>query len=130
MRRHLIAASVIASFGAMLLALPVIRRLHLQDSVVCPFHALTGLPCPTCGYTRVFSLVQSGRLVAALHVQPFVLLIAGLSGVAAALACVSIWRKKSLALPRWLVSSIWISLAVSWVWNLYHSITPSGFLRF
>jgi hypothetical protein len=122
MRRHLIAASVIASFGAMLLAVPVIRRLHLQDSVVCPFHALTGFPCPTCGYTRVFALLQSGRLVAAIQLQPFVLLLAGLSGVAAVLAGVSIWRKKDLALPRPLVSGIWISLALSWVWNLYHGI--------
>jgi hypothetical protein len=90
--------------------------------VVCPFHALTGFPCPTCGYARVFSLVQSGRLVAAIQLQPFVLLIAGLSGVAAVLAGVSIWRKKDLALPRSLVSGIWISLALSWVWNLYHGI--------
>ncbi len=122
MGRCLLPTSIIASFGAMLLALPVIRWLHLQHLVGCPFRALTGIPCPTCGYSRAFDLVQAGHWSAALQFQPFVLAIVALSGVAAIWAAISIWKKQPLALPRSLVGGIWALLAMSWVWNLYHHL--------
>jgi hypothetical protein len=120
--RRLVAASVIASFAAMLLALPVIRWLHLQSMAVCPFHALTGLPCPTCGYSRDFDLVMNGEWLTALRFQPFVLIIVLLSAVAAANACVSLLRQRELSLPGFLVRSIWITLAMSWLWNLCYRL--------
>jgi len=120
--RHLIAASVIASFVAMLLAWPVIRWLHLQSVAVCPFRALTGLPCPTCGYSRDFCLVAQGELVTAIRFQPFVLMIVLLSAVAAAHAFACLFRKRDLNMPGILVRGLWITLALSWGWNLYYRI--------
>ncbi|MGA2245687.1 MAG: DUF2752 domain-containing protein [Verrucomicrobiota bacterium] len=120
--RQLLAASVVASFAAMVLALPVIQWLHLQSVAVCPFHALTGLPCPTCGYSRDFYLVAHGNLAAAITFQPFVLMIVLLSAVAAAHAALSLIRQSDLKMPGLLVRSIWITLALSWAWNLCHQI--------
>lgn len=39
--------------------------------VVCPFRAVTGLPCATCGLTRCVGLVLTGHPSAALCLNPF-----------------------------------------------------------
>ncbi len=36
----------------------------------CTFHALTGLPCPSCGTTRGFLALAHGDLLAALRMNP------------------------------------------------------------
>jgi hypothetical protein len=43
---------------------------------VCPFRALTGLPCPTCGSTRALMALASGDLARALAHQPLTVLVA------------------------------------------------------
>src|SRR5437867_1234411 len=48
--------------------------------LVCPFHALTGLPCPTCGTTRALAALCTGHLAAALAWNPL--------AAAAAVSCV------------------------------------------
>ena len=40
--------------------------------VVCPFRALTGVPCPTCYGTRAMLAATSGRWLAALRLNPLV----------------------------------------------------------
>ena len=45
----------------------------------CPFHALTGIPCPACGMTTAFAHVARGDVGAALRAQPL--------GAALALLC-------------------------------------------
>lgn len=119
---RIIAASIIASFGVMMLALPVIRWLRLQPFVGCPFHALTGLPCPTCGYTRVYDLMLAGDWMQAIRFQPFILIIVLLSAIAAIMAAISLVLRKELMVSSKLVQGIWGVLAVSWAWNLYHGI--------
>jgi len=39
---------------------------ELPGFVLCPFRALTGLPCPGCGMTRAFCALSSGRFDEAL----------------------------------------------------------------
>ncbi|MEZ5403947.1 MAG: DUF2752 domain-containing protein [Bryobacteraceae bacterium] len=41
----------------------------------CPFHALSGLPCPLCGITRAFVALSSGQWWEALTLHPFVFLV-------------------------------------------------------
>lgn len=38
----------------------------------CPFHAITGLPCLTCGGTRAISHLVDGEFGAALEMNPLV----------------------------------------------------------
>jgi hypothetical protein len=39
---------------------------------LCPFHHLTGLPCPGCGMSRAMAAFSQGDFVAALGLHPFV----------------------------------------------------------
>ncbi len=37
---------------------------------ICPFHNLSGLPCPGCGLTRAFVCLGHGQIGAAFHWHP------------------------------------------------------------
>lgn len=54
----------------------------------CPFRALTGLPCATCGMTRAFVRLAHGDLGGAVGASPFGALLAALAWLFAALAVV------------------------------------------
>ncbi|HVF42774.1 MAG TPA: DUF2752 domain-containing protein [Pyrinomonadaceae bacterium] len=43
---------------------------ELPGFVLCPFRALTGLPCPGCGMTRAFCALGHGDLSAAFGYNP------------------------------------------------------------
>ncbi|MCI0568065.1 MAG: DUF2752 domain-containing protein [Acidobacteria bacterium] len=56
----------------------------------CPFLALTGLPCPTCGGTRAFAALAGGNLWRALLLNPLVTVtVVGILAAAAG----SLWRR-------------------------------------
>ena len=58
----------------------------------------------------------------ALSFQPLLLAIVALMGVAAVFSAISLWRRTRLALPNRLLEAIWVTLAVSWFWNIYRGI--------
>lgn len=62
---------------------------------VCPFRALTGLPCLSCGWSHAFHFAVRGALGDALRASPF--------GAALALACAAHvgWTALRLAGLRW-----------------------------
>lgn len=51
------------------------RIAHLPS--ICPFHSLTGLPCPGCGLTRAFVCLGHGQFSQSLHWHPIGWLIYG-----------------------------------------------------
>jgi hypothetical protein len=53
-----------------LLAVRILPVSRLAPS--CPFHRMTGLPCPTCGGTRAAVLLSGGNVSAALSLNPLV----------------------------------------------------------
>lgn len=62
----------------------------------CEFHALTGLPCPTCGSFRTAQLLLRGNIADAWLMQPLITLLAGL-GLTYMLYA---WIVTGLRLPR------------------------------
>ena len=61
---------------------------HLPS--VCPFYALTGLPCPGCGLTRAFVCLGHGQVLSALHWHPLAVLLYA--------ACLLLWVRSGLGL--------------------------------
>lgn len=102
-----------------------LTRLGLPQ-VVCPFHALTGLPCLTCGATRALAALLRGDLATSLRTNPLV----GAGAAAAALyvpyaltaACFRLPRlrvrldRREQTGVRWLIGvvaiALWIYLIV------------------
>jgi glucan phosphoethanolaminetransferase (alkaline phosphatase superfamily) len=121
-RQLWLPASTIACFAVMVLALPLLRWLHLLSWIACPFHTITGLPCPTCGYSRVFFLTLAGHAAQAVRFQPFIFLIFGFCGVAALAAAWSFWQRREFDLPKRAIGVFWMILGVSWAWNLCHGL--------
>jgi hypothetical protein len=65
-RSAAIAAAVLAGLGLTAALVPTTEG----SPVICPFRALTGLPCPTCGMVRTAHLILRGRIVSAFAVNP------------------------------------------------------------
>ena len=70
-----IAGTGVAAIGVAVLLDPA----DIDDGpVLCPFRALTGLPCPGCGLTRSWVQLVHGDVAASLAAHPFGPLLMGL----------------------------------------------------
>ena len=96
-------------------------RLPNMPVFVCPFHAITGLPCLTCGGTRAFAALVSGDVVRSLRLNPLVAPALALSAVYVPYALLATHAR----LPRvrvalnardWTLIRIAVALVVSAVW--------------
>jgi hypothetical protein len=94
--------------------------------IPCLFHALTGIPCPSCGMTRAFLALSHGRFHEALDLHlasPCVYLAAW---VILVLSTLQLLRGRDLLTPTWhrlkdaLVPLTLILMALAWLLNLYH----------
>ena len=66
-RAALLAGALLIALGIVAAALPGIEN----GPVACPFRAVTGFPCPTCGLTRAAHSLMRGDFDGALAVNPF-----------------------------------------------------------
>jgi Protein of unknown function (DUF2752) len=80
------------------------------DAVLCPFRALTGVPCPLCGATRAF--VHAGHLDGRWLDYGAVWVVA-----AVALVVLGLARRR---VPAWTLAPV---LVVAWAWALAHAST-------
>ena len=88
----------------------------------CLFHAITGLPCPTCGATRAVLALCHLDLAGAAAMNPLAALGAAgfvLGGLAAGTAALTGRSLKAPALPaRALRGAALFAVAAYWVWLL------------
>jgi hypothetical protein len=97
---------------------------------LCPLHALTGLPCPTCGMTRAANALLRGDLVAALRWNPFVTLVLAGAGIYVVYAALVVMRPLprlrlemlSRAESRWGRISLFVFLALNWIYLIRHRV--------
>ncbi len=93
--------------------------------VVCPFRAVTGFPCPTCGFLRTAGLLLDGAVARAFAMNPLdaLTMVLGVPTVAALWIAnrTAGWTVKiSLSRPERLVawSLLAAAFAVNWVYVL------------
>ncbi len=81
-RLELVAAAVcVATLGAAALgAIAPAAHAVAAGPVTCPFHAVTGLPCPFCGLTHSLLALGAGDWRASLHLNPLGPLLLVLAG--------------------------------------------------
>lgn len=92
--------------------------------VICPFRALTGIACPTCGGTRALVAAAHGELGAALRLNPLVALAA--TGLMAWIPLSAAWfagRWPRPDLDRWIPALGGVAarigaalVAANWLW--------------
>ena len=95
---------------------------------LCPFHALTGVPCPTCGMTRGIRCLLHGDPITAFLFNPLGMLI--LLGMALYLLYVVIVITAKLPRLRWeklppnkasmLSLGCGLLIAVNWAYLIWH----------
>jgi hypothetical protein len=110
-----VAVGGVAAIGGAFLLSPE----HIEDGpVLCPFRALTGLPCPGCGLTRSWVYAAHGwwEQSFASHAFGVLLLVA-----VAALASVVVARRVRRASPPDLDTLVKhpVALGVGAVWLVY-----------
>lgn len=116
-------------WAALAVATLALRPLWLAAAPLlppCPFRALTGVPCATCGTTRAAVALLHGDLASALAANPG----AALAGVAflAGGMLAPLWlaaggRVPDLVspAPAWLRAAIVAAIAANWAWVIVGS---------
>jgi len=66
-RAAILAGALLLVLGIASAALPGME----EGPIICPFRAVTGLPCPTCGLTRAVHWLMRGDVGRALAINPF-----------------------------------------------------------
>jgi hypothetical protein len=76
---------------------PKTQETHRQLGLPpCSFYALSGVPCPSCGFTTSFSLIAHGDPVNALRANSVGALLATFGFLSVPWAIISAWRGKYL----------------------------------
>jgi len=93
----------------------------------CPFHALTGLPCPGCGATRAALALARGDVAQAFGWNPLVAAAFVLGGVACLLAPWWVAAGRPLpalapVLPRRARLALVAAVGVNWTWLVVRGV--------
>lgn len=118
-----------AATGFTIALLPYAQRLA-AFLPPCPFRAVTGIPCPTCGTTRALVALSRGQLAQALVNNPMFTLGLVLAGLAALVWTLNHGRGMRITQalaplqyrwPWWLRVGVALALVANWAWVLARS---------
>ncbi|MEI6322574.1 MAG: DUF2752 domain-containing protein [bacterium] len=97
-------------------------------TLICPFHVITGIPCPTCGITRAFSSLLHGDPRTAFLFNPLALIM--LLGIAIYLVYAEVVVVVKLPRLRWnplstrqnsiIRASVILLVVMNWIYLIYH----------
>ena len=116
-----LAASALIAAGWLISGMP---------TPLCPLHALTGVPCPTCGMTRAVTSLIHGDLVGALIWNPlatFVLAGTALYVLYAAVVVIGKlprlrWTQPTRSDSRWIRITVILLISANWAYLLWHGV--------
>jgi len=98
-------------------------RVPGRPATVCPFRAVTGIPCPFCGGTTAAVRIGHLDLLGALRANPVVVigavLVVALPVLRSAPAVRAFLTARPPAAKRTIVGAIVLALAFSEVWQLF-----------
>lgn len=104
-----------------LLSLLVVQAIPLSALLpVCTFKAVTGIPCPTCGTTRLLTMLAQGNLADAFCLNPAVALtilsalLLFLHDTAVLFSSSRLAFAVSLEEAKWVRTASFIALLVNW----------------
>ncbi len=103
--------AVILGVAAIGLASYVYAPYVHKGPILCPLHAVFGLPCPGCGFTRAFCALAHGDLASALHYNALSMPVAAALLLGAVVAGYEAARGRATRWPRLLFSR-----RLAWVW--------------
>ena len=97
---------------------------------LCPLHALTGCPCPSCGATRCVRFALGGNFGAAFSINPLALGTLGATALfdayAATVLALRLPRLRADALPPWAGKSARraaiATIAANWAWLVWRGV--------
>jgi len=95
-----------------------------DDPVLCPFRAVTGLPCPFCGLTRSMFALGQGDLDDSIRFSPIGPLVAALAAVVGCAVVGAVRRGRPLHWPRPVLALGTMILALSWAFQLTQGASP------
>jgi hypothetical protein len=115
------------AIGSFLVArfVPILELVHYP----CPFLALTGLPCGTCGMTHAFVLLAHGDVAEALRWSPAGAVLAAVGWTAACADVVRVAAGRSLPavtpslLRRASIAGV-AAFLVNWAWLMVRGYGP------
>ena len=115
-------------WGAMVASSLLLRPFWLALAPLappCPFRAITGIPCPTCGATHAAVALLHGHVAVAMAANPLAV-FAGVIFVAGGLIA-PVWAALELPapqlpspLPVWTRFCMLAALAANWAWVISH----------
>jgi len=86
-----------------------------DPGVICPLRRFTGVPCPVCGSTTLFTDLGGGHPLAALAANP----VTAVAALGLLLAPLGLGRRWRALRPRARGAVLGTAAAVSWAWQLH-----------
>lgn len=120
--RMWVCAVILTYVISALLPLRVLNGVH---ATLCPFRALTGLPCPGCGMTHAFVCLGHGNLALAWHYNALSIPLYAFSLVwlAGRITGRSLLPSLSRRAEAWLLGSV---LFIALAYDLYRILVPAA----
>jgi hypothetical protein len=110
-----VAGGVVARYLALAVGAAVLGAVHLRHrpATICPFRALTGLPCPFCGGTTAAVRLGHADIRGALSASPLAVAMLLAWPLVGVVAPPRWWRRR-----RWRVAAIVAVLVTAELWQL------------